>query len=108
MSCTSITHAACIGTCERAKRRARLVGDPEGIPTDPKRNPPRRARRGPPAQYIDFAGQIPEGEYGAGKVEIWDGGHETHKFREGEVMVTFHGERLGASSSCSRRRARTG
>ena len=27
-----------------------------------------------PIDYIDFSGQIPQGEYGAGSVEIWDKG----------------------------------
>jgi bifunctional non-homologous end joining protein LigD len=27
-----------------------------------------------PVDYIDFAGEIPQGEYGAGMVEIWDSG----------------------------------
>jgi bifunctional non-homologous end joining protein LigD len=68
---------------------------PKGIPNDPKRNHLAVHVEDHPLEYIDFAGEIPEGEYGAGKVEIWDKGtYETHKFRDDEVMVTFHGERL--------------
>src|SRR3954469_12415528 len=68
---------------------------------------PRRIPRGPakthlavhtedhPLEYIEFSGDIPAGQYGAGTMKIWDHGtYETHKFREDEVMVTFHGERL--------------
>ncbi|MFQ6134880.1 MAG: DNA polymerase ligase N-terminal domain-containing protein [Nitrososphaerales archaeon] len=34
-----------------------------------------------PPDYIDFEGTIPEEEYGAGKVEIWDRGEYTLKER---------------------------
>jgi bifunctional non-homologous end joining protein LigD len=48
-----------------------------------------------PLDYIDFEGEIPAGNYGAGQVKLWDQGtYECHKFRKDEVMVTFHGERL--------------
>jgi bifunctional non-homologous end joining protein LigD len=68
---------------------------PKGIPTNPKRNNLAVHVEDHPLDYIDFAGEIPEGEYGAGKVEIWDRGtYECHKFRDDEVIVTFHGQRL--------------
>jgi DNA ligase D-like protein (predicted 3'-phosphoesterase) len=45
--------------------------------------------------YIYFEGIIPEGEYGAGKVEVWDKGTYTLKHRsENKIMFTLHGERL--------------
>jgi bifunctional non-homologous end joining protein LigD len=68
---------------------------PRGIPTDPKRNNLAVHVEDHPLEYIDFDGEIPEGEYGAGRVEIWDSGtYEPHKFRSDEVIVTFHGDRL--------------
>jgi bifunctional non-homologous end joining protein LigD len=68
---------------------------PKGIPTDPKRNHLAVHVEDHPLDYIDFAGQIPAGEYGAGKVEIWDRGtYEIEKWRRNEVMVVFSGERL--------------
>jgi bifunctional non-homologous end joining protein LigD len=68
---------------------------PRGIPDDPKRNHLAVHVEDHPLDYIDFAGEIPKGEYGAGKVKIWDSGtYETHKWRDDEVMVTFHGERV--------------
>src|SRR5262249_50387204 len=40
-------------------------------------------------------GEIPRGEYGAGTMRIYDRGtFELHKWRDAEVMVTFHGERV--------------
>ena len=68
---------------------------PKGIPPDPKRNHLAVHTEDHPIEYIDFAGEIPAGNYGAGVMKIWDSGtYETHKFREDEVMVTFHGEHL--------------
>jgi bifunctional non-homologous end joining protein LigD len=68
---------------------------PKGIPQDPKRNHLAVHVEDHPLDYIDFAGEIPKGEYGAGKVAIWDSGtYETDKWRSDEVIVTFHGKRL--------------
>ena len=45
--------------------------------------------------YISFQGTIPEGEYGAGTVEIWDKGTYTLKARDKDkYMFTLYGERL--------------
>jgi DNA ligase D-like protein (predicted 3'-phosphoesterase) len=48
-----------------------------------------------PLDYISFQGQIPEGEYGAGTVEIWDRGtYELQKREAGKVEFALHGEKL--------------
>jgi len=45
--------------------------------------------------YLDFEGTIPEGMYGAGKVEIWDKGTYTLKHRnKDKIEFILHGERL--------------
>ncbi len=68
---------------------------PKGIPDDPKRNRLAVHVEDHPLSYIDFAGEIPAGGYGAGSVAIWDEGtYDTHKFRDDEVIVTFHGDRV--------------
>src|SRR5256885_13555170 len=68
---------------------------PKGIPEDPKVNHLAVHTEDHPLSYADFAGEIPAGNYGAGSVTIWDHGtYETHKFRDREVIVTLHGERV--------------
>jgi bifunctional non-homologous end joining protein LigD len=48
-----------------------------------------------PLEYLEFEGEIPKGEYGAGTMTVWDTGtYEPEKFRDGEVIATFHGERV--------------
>jgi bifunctional non-homologous end joining protein LigD len=48
-----------------------------------------------PLEYLEFHGDIPAGEYGAGSMRIFDAGtYELEKWREDEVMVVFHGERV--------------
>ena len=57
-----------------------------------------------PLEYATFEGSIPKGEYGGGKVIVWDSGtYETEKFRDnppdgpekgGEVIVTLHGTKI--------------
>ncbi|OBK20782.1 ATP-dependent DNA ligase [Mycobacterium asiaticum] len=52
-----------------------------------------------PLEYASFEGNIPKGEYGGGKVIIWDSGtYEAEKFRDepekGEVIVNLHGSRI--------------
>jgi bifunctional non-homologous end joining protein LigD len=52
-----------------------------------------------PLEYGTFEGDIPKGEYGAGKVIIWDSGtYDTEKFNDsaekGEVIVNLHGSRI--------------
>jgi bifunctional non-homologous end joining protein LigD len=68
---------------------------PKGIPPDPKRNHLAVHVEDHPLSYIDFAGEIPEGNYGAGSVGLWDQGtYEELKWSEREVMVVLHGKRV--------------
>ncbi len=49
-----------------------------------------------PLDYVDFEGEIPAGQYGAGTVEIWDRGTYdlVEEKRDGGLTVRLHGDRL--------------
>lgn len=53
-----------------------------------------------PIEYAKFQGEIPEGEYGGGRVEIWDSGaYESEKsmksaVRDGQIEIELFGKRL--------------
>src|SRR4051812_19431722 len=68
---------------------------PKGIPPDTKKNHLAVHVEDHPLEYFKFAGEIPKGEYGGGKVMIWDEGtYEPVKWSDREVMVILHGNRL--------------
>jgi bifunctional non-homologous end joining protein LigD len=68
---------------------------PNGIPPDPAENRLAVRTEDHPLEYLDFQGEIPAGQYGAGTMRIWDrGSFEVHKWEERKVEVTFHGARL--------------
>jgi bifunctional non-homologous end joining protein LigD len=68
---------------------------PNGIPLDPSENRKAVHTEDHPLEYLEFEGEIPAGEYGAGTMRIWDRGtYEVHKWEPGKVVFSFAGERL--------------
>ena len=68
---------------------------PNGIPPDPAENRLAVRTEDHPLEYLEFHGEIPKGQYGAGTMTIWDRGtFDVHKWEPRKVEVTFHGERL--------------
>ncbi|MCG7593095.1 ATP-dependent DNA ligase [Mycobacterium sp. PSTR-4-N] len=81
---------------------------PKNLPETPSVNHLAVHTEDHPLEYATFEGEIPAGEYGGGKVIVWDSGtYETEKFldpgvdgekpiegRKGEVIVTLHGSKI--------------
>ncbi len=74
---------------------------PKGISMDPDDKRLAVAVEDHPLDYIDFEGTIPEGNYGAGAVMIWDEGtYESLEgdpdegFKKGKLTVVLHGQKV--------------
>lgn len=51
-----------------------------------------------PLSYATFKGTIPEGNYGAGKVEIWDNGfYELKSKSDGKIEFKLNGKKLNGN-----------
>ena len=76
------------------------------VPKGPSMNPAEKRlavrTEDHPLEYADFEGVIPEGQYGAGTVMVWDNGTYEPKDRtapeeqlaRGKIDVVLHGEKL--------------
>ncbi len=68
---------------------------PKGPPMDPSEKRLALAVEDHPLDYIDFEGTIPEGQDGAGQLEIWDEG--TYKLlgkEKDKLSFSLEGEKL--------------
>ena len=78
---------------------------PRGVPEHPDENRLAVRTEDHPLEYLEFEGEIPKGEYGAGTMLVWDHGtYEAEKFRDDEVIAIFHGERLNGRYALFRTR----
>ena len=76
---------------------------PKGPTLDPKERRLAMRTEDHPIEYLDFEGVIPENQYGAGDVIVWDWGlfepepempDPSKGLRKGEVKFILHGQRL--------------
>lgn len=92
-------HATALHHDFRLERDGVLVSwaVPKGVPTEAGKNHLAVHTEDHPLEYGQFEGEIPKGEYGAGKVTIWDrGSYDLEKWRDDEVIFTIHGEKHGS------------
>jgi bifunctional non-homologous end joining protein LigD len=89
-------HASSLHWDFRLEREGVLVSWalPKGLPLSPTENHLAVHVEDHPLEYGTFSGTIPSGEYGAGKVSVWDRGtYQCEKWTDREVKVVLHGQR---------------
>ena len=67
---------------------------PRGVPEHPDENRLAVHTEDHPLEYLEFEGEIPGASTGRDDVGLGRGTFEAEKFRENEVIATFHGERV--------------
>ena len=68
---------------------------PKGFPENPEQKRLAVETEDHPLAYADFEGTIPEGQYGAGTVKIWDrGSYEPKVWDDKMIEFTLKGQRL--------------
>ena len=88
---------------------------PKGPSTDPKQKRLAIPTEDHPLAYADFEGVIPEGEYGAGTVLVWDRGEYenlkkdkgeeksvSEQIRDGQVTIRIKGKKISGGYSLIR------
>jgi DNA ligase D-like protein (predicted 3'-phosphoesterase) len=89
---------------------------PKGPSTDPSEKRLALPTEDHPVDYLDFEGVIPEGEYGAGTVLVWDTGPYENRtvdddgdpvpveeaIERGHVVVWLEGEKIGGGYALTR------
>ena len=71
---------------------------PKGLPEAPDQNHLAVHTEDHPLEYATFEGEIPQGEYGGGRMTIWDTGHyDVEKWTDTEVKFVLHGKRASGS-----------
>ncbi len=68
---------------------------PKGMPLEPGVNHLAVQTEDHPLSYFSFDGGIPAGQYGGGRVIVWDTGtYELHEWTDDKVSFTVHGSRV--------------
>jgi DNA ligase D-like protein (predicted 3'-phosphoesterase) len=89
---------------------------PKGLSTDPRDKRLAIQTEDHPLDYVDFEGVIPEGEYGAGTVLVWDSGRYRnlrarkgrnsqsmeHSLEDGLIEVWLEGQKLSGGYALKR------